>query len=113
MSPSSSATHNAARFRQLPARLSWIDLQGTQDLYTIALVHWQTRLDTLSPDSQGQVFGASSAKRVKDAGCSDCIERGCPGGEICISRQTAEHLDGHYKCEFMGRFEYNVVPGRT
>jgi adenylate cyclase len=37
------------------------------------------------------------------------IERGCPGGEICISRQTAELLDGHYKCEFMGRFEYKNV----
>lgn len=37
------------------------------------------------------------------------IERGCPGGEICISRRTAGLLDGHYKCEFMGRFEYKNV----
>jgi class 3 adenylate cyclase len=37
------------------------------------------------------------------------IERGCLGGEICISRQTSELLEGHYKCEFMGRFEYKNV----
>ena len=37
------------------------------------------------------------------------IERGCLGGEICISRQTAKLLEGHYKCEFMGRFEYKNV----
>ncbi len=37
------------------------------------------------------------------------IERGCPGGEICISRQTSELLGEHYECEFMGRFEYKNV----
>jgi adenylate cyclase len=37
------------------------------------------------------------------------IERGCPGGEICVSRKTAEQLNGLYQCEFMGRFEYKNV----
>ena len=37
------------------------------------------------------------------------IERGCPGGEICISRQTAERLNSHYDCERMGRFSYKNV----
>ncbi len=37
------------------------------------------------------------------------IERGCPGGQICISRQTAAGLHGHYNCERMGRFSYKNV----
>lgn len=37
------------------------------------------------------------------------IERGCPGGEICISRQTVEQLNGHYECQRMGRFSYKNV----
>lgn len=37
------------------------------------------------------------------------IERGCPGGEICISRQTSEQLNGHYRTERMGRFQYKNV----
>ena len=37
------------------------------------------------------------------------IERGCPGGEICISRKTAEQINAHYNCERMGRFNYKNV----
>lgn len=37
------------------------------------------------------------------------IERGCPGGEICISKATSEHLNSHYECERMGRFNYKNV----
>jgi len=37
------------------------------------------------------------------------IERGCPGGEICVSRRTVELLDRHYRCERMGRFHYKNV----
>lgn len=37
------------------------------------------------------------------------IERGCPAGEICISRRTSERLNGHYQCERMGRFVYKNV----
>ena len=37
------------------------------------------------------------------------IERGCPGGEICISRQTVEKMNGHYECQRMGRFSYKNV----
>lgn len=37
------------------------------------------------------------------------IERGCPGGQICISRKTSEKLNGLYRSEFMGCFEYKNV----
>ena len=37
------------------------------------------------------------------------IERGCQGGEICISRKTAELLNDHYRCERMGRYDYKNV----
>ncbi len=37
------------------------------------------------------------------------IERGCPGGEICVSKKTMELLRGLYRCEAMGRFEYKNV----
>ncbi|MCB2217048.1 adenylate/guanylate cyclase domain-containing protein [Desulfofustis glycolicus] len=37
------------------------------------------------------------------------IERGCPGGEICVSKKTMELLGGLYRCEAMGRFEYKNV----
>ena len=37
------------------------------------------------------------------------IERGCPGGEICISRKTQTLLSDHYQCERMGRFDYKNV----
>lgn len=37
------------------------------------------------------------------------IERGCPGGEICISSNTRALLSDHYHCERLGRFEYKNV----
>ena len=37
------------------------------------------------------------------------IERGCPGGEICVSRKTRSLLSDHYQCERMGRFDYKNV----
>ena len=37
------------------------------------------------------------------------IERGCPGGEICVSRKTRALLSDHYQCERMGRFDYKNV----
>ncbi|THB77855.1 MAG: adenylate/guanylate cyclase domain-containing protein [Desulfobulbaceae bacterium] len=37
------------------------------------------------------------------------IERGCPGGEICISKETEGLLSSHYQCEPMGRFDYKNV----
>lgn len=37
------------------------------------------------------------------------IERDCPGGEICISRRTADELDDHYTYERMGRFDYKNI----
>lgn len=37
------------------------------------------------------------------------IERGCPGGEICVSKQTSTLLSAKYQCERMGRFDYKNV----
>ena len=40
------------------------------------------------------------------------IERTSSGGEICISRKTADLLSDHYRCERMGRFDYKNVKNK-